>query len=134
MKQKLLFCLILLGTFLLSQNVNSQSVFINEFHYDNEGGDVNEALEIAGPEGTNLDGYTIALYNGNGGGVYQNISLTGTIPNKQGGYGMLSFNYAGIQNGDDAFALVDPSGSVLQFISYKSAFITQELYNFLSFN
>jgi len=126
MKQKLLFCLILLGTFLLSQNVNSQSVFINEFHYDNEGGDVNEALEIAGPEGINLDGYTIALYNGNGGGVYQNISLTGTIPNKQGGYGMLSFNYAGIQNGADAFALVDPSGSVLQFISYEGSFMATD--------
>ena len=126
MKQKLLFCLMLLGTIFLTQNVNSQSVFINEFHYDNEGGDVNEGFEIAGPEGTNLEGYTVALYNGNGGGVYQNISLSGSIPNKQGGYGILPFNYVRIQNGDDAFALVDPSGSVLQFISYEGSFMATD--------
>ncbi|MGZ8869334.1 MAG: endonuclease, partial [Thermoanaerobaculia bacterium] len=40
------------------------AVFINEFHYDNTGGDTGEFIEIAGPAGTNLTGYVIELYNG----------------------------------------------------------------------
>ena len=32
------------------------NVFINEIHYDNTGTDAGEAIEIAGPAGTNLAG------------------------------------------------------------------------------
>ncbi len=39
-------------------------MFINEFHYDNAGTDAGEFIEIAGPAGTNLSGYSIVLYNG----------------------------------------------------------------------
>ena len=46
------------------------TVFINEIHYDNSGTDVNEFIEIAGPAGTNLAEYSIVLYNGSGGAVY----------------------------------------------------------------
>ena len=34
----------------------SPSVFINEVHYDNDGTDTGEAIEIAGPAGTDLSG------------------------------------------------------------------------------
>jgi len=34
-------------------------VYINEFHYDNAGTDVGEFLEVAGPAGTDLSGYTV---------------------------------------------------------------------------
>ncbi len=40
-------------------------IFINEIHYDNDGTDADEAVEIAGPAGTDLTGWTIVLYNGN---------------------------------------------------------------------
>ena len=40
-------------------------VFINEIHYDNDGTDVGEFIEIAGPAGTSLSGWKIVLYNGN---------------------------------------------------------------------
>jgi len=62
-------------------------VFINEIHYDNVGTDVGEAIEIAGPAGTNLTGWRIVRYNGNNpnNGVdytspAANETLTGTIP------------------------------------------------------
>ena len=62
--------------FLFSNVLLSQTVFINEIHYDNDGVDVGEAIEIAGPAGTNLSGWTLVLYNGATGAVYDTIILT----------------------------------------------------------
>ena len=96
------------------------NVFINEFHYDDASTDSDEAIEIAGVAGTNLAGWTIALYNGNGGVVYGTITLSGIIPNQDDGYGTLSFAAPGLQNGSpDGFALVNPMGAVVQFLSYE---------------
>jgi hypothetical protein len=44
-------------------------VFINELHYDNVGTDSGEAIELAGPAGTDLTGWTLVLYNGTSGAV-----------------------------------------------------------------
>ncbi len=55
----------------------AQSVFVNEFHYDNASTDTGEAIEIAGPAGTDLAGWTIVLYNGNGGAPYNTNNLSG---------------------------------------------------------
>ncbi|HEY0726613.1 MAG TPA: hypothetical protein VGD38_00985, partial [Pyrinomonadaceae bacterium] len=88
---------------------SSSTVFINEIHYDNSGTDTGEFIEIAGPAGTNLTGWRIELYNGNGGARYDNDALSGTIPSQQGGYGTVSLSYPtdGIQNGSpDGIALV----------------------------
>ncbi len=101
----------------------SSTTFINELHYDNAGADSGEAFEIAGPASTPLDGYSVVLYNGNGGAPYATIALSGVIPNQGGGVGTLDFAHAGIQNGaPDGLALVDPSDQVLQFLSYEGAF------------
>ncbi|WP_298468066.1 Calx-beta domain-containing protein [uncultured Erythrobacter sp.] len=97
-------------------------VFINEIHYDNSGADVGEGIEIAGPAGTDLSGWQLALYNGNGGVVYDTENLTGIIPDQDDGFGTLAFPISGIQNGPDAIALVDPSGNVVQFLSYEGTF------------
>ena len=35
-------------------------VFINEFHYDNDGADAGEFVEVAGPAGTSLNGWSFA--------------------------------------------------------------------------
>jgi len=97
--------------------------FINELHYDNTGGDTGEAVEVAGPAGTDLTGWSIVLYNGNGGAFYDTINLSGTIPDQDSGYGTLSFARAGIQNGaPDGLALVDASNTVVQFLSYEGSF------------
>src|SRR5687767_7158655 len=69
------------------------SVFINEIHYDNTGTDAGEAIEIAGPAGTDLSGWSIVLYNGAGGAPYDTDALSGIIPNQQAGFGTISLSY-----------------------------------------
>jgi VCBS repeat-containing protein len=103
-------------------------VFINEIHYDNAGIDAGEAIEIAAVAGTDLAGWTIVLYNGSndpGAAVtYNTRALSGVVPDQDDGYGTLSFTYPanGIQNGAfDGFALVDPDGNVVQFLSIEGA-------------
>lgn len=65
----------------------SQGIFINEIHYDNEGADTGEAIEVAAPAGTNLDGWQLLLYNGSNGSTYNALDLSGTVPDQVGGYG-----------------------------------------------
>lgn len=101
-----------------------ESPWINEIHYDNTGTDSGEFVEIAGLAGTDLSGYSILLYNGSGGALYNTTALTGVIPDLQSGFGTLAFFYAanGIQNGSpDGLALVNGS-DVIQFLSYEGTF------------
>lgn len=100
------------------------TVFINEIHYDNTGTDSGEAVEIAGPAGLDLSGWSLVLYNGNTGSSYDTIALSGVIPDQDGGFGTLSFSVPGLQNGSpDGIALVD-NGTVVQLLSYEGAFTT----------
>ena len=110
-------------TFLLSQSAVAQ-VFINEIHYDNTSTDTGEAIEVAGPAGTDLTGWSLVLYNGSTGALYDTTALSGVIANQQGGFGTVAVSYPtnGIQNGSpDGVALVDGS-TVVQFLSYEGAF------------
>jgi uncharacterized repeat protein (TIGR01451 family) len=97
------------------------TVFINEIHYDNTGTDVGEFVEIAGPAGTDLTGWSIDLYTGAGGTVYDTHALTGVVIDDEGaGFGAVSVALP-IQNGDpDGIALSD--GSLVQFLSYEGTF------------
>jgi hypothetical protein len=100
-------------------------VFVNEIHYDNTGTDTGEAIEIAGPAGTDLTGWSIVLYNGANGLAYGTTTLSGTIPNQAAGYGTVVVNYPtnGIQNGSpDGIALVNSTNVVQQFLSYEGSF------------
>ncbi|HNS52525.1 MAG TPA: ExeM/NucH family extracellular endonuclease [Anaerolineae bacterium] len=102
--------------------LTSTPVFINEIHYDNTGTDAGEAIEVAGPAGTDLTGWSLVLYNGNGCVVYDTDYLSGSIPDLQAGYGAVYLSYPvdGIQNGaPDGMALVDAGGAVIQFLSYE---------------
>ena len=103
----------------------TSAVFINEIHYDNTGTDAGEAVEIVGPAGTDLNGWSIILYNGAGGAVYDTDALSGVISDQGGGYGTIALTYPsnGIQNGaPDAIALVNGT-TVVQFLSYEGAFV-----------
>jgi DNA/RNA endonuclease G (NUC1) len=94
----------------------------SELHYDNVGTDAGEAIEVEGPAGTDLTGWSIVLYDGNGGAAYNTTSLTGSIPATCGARGVVVVNYAvnGIQNGSpDGMALVNASGQVVEFLSYE---------------
>lgn len=57
-------------------------VMMNEFLYDTQGTDDLTIMyvEIYGPAGTNLSGYSLVGINGNGGSEYLTVPLTGTIP------------------------------------------------------
>ena len=99
-------------------------VFINEIHYDNESTDTGEAIEIAGPASTDLSVYSLVLYNGSNGAVYNTIALTGIIPNQENGFGTVNFLFPpnGLQNGEpDGIALAQGS-TLIQFLSYEGTF------------
>lgn len=108
------------------------SPFINEFHYDNTGTDIGEFVEIAAAAGTDLTGWKIILYNGNPAQrtAYNTLTLSGVVADQQNGFGAISFAYNNvIQNGGagaggepDGIALVDPTGAVVQFLSYEGSF------------
>ena len=107
-----------------SAPAGSTAVFINELHYDNSSSDVDEFVEIAGPAGTDLSGWSIVLYNGNGGASYGTVNLTETLTDLTGtGFGFSAVFRSGIQNGSpDGLALVDANGVVQQFLSYEGSF------------
>lgn len=103
------------------------AVFINEFHYDNAQTDVGEFVEIAGTAGTDLTGYTLELYNGTNSvrAPYNTVNLSGVLGDDDSGFGfsVIDFPTNGIQNGaPDGLALVDNTGSVLEFLSYEGSF------------
>lgn len=98
-------------------------VFVNEIHYDNAGTDANEGIEIVGLAGTDLTGWQVVPYNGNGGTSYSPIALSGAIPASCGSYGVISVPIPSIQNGaPDGVALIDSAGQVVQFLSYEGIF------------
>ena len=99
------------------------SVKISELHYDNASADAGEAVEVEGPAGLDLSGWRIVLYNGSGGASYGTLTLSGVIPDLCDGRGVISVAATGIQNGSpDGLALVDGSGTVLEFLSYEGTF------------
>jgi predicted extracellular nuclease len=104
----------------------TSTVFINEIHYDNTGADAGEFVEVAAPAGTNMANYSVVLYNGSGGAVYDTDALSGSTINQQGGYGTVSISYPsnGIQNGSpDGVALINTSTNTLvQFLCYEGTF------------
>lgn len=113
---------VLFGSIAWAVPGSSSDVFINEFHYDNTGTDVGEFIEIAGPAGTDLSGYSIVLYNGSNGTSYTTRNLSGAITDQDDGFGTVSFPIGDIQNGSpDGIALVQGS-TVIQFLSYEGTF------------
>lgn len=91
-----------IGLTLLAPSVlAASSVFISEFHYDNASTDTGEFIEVTGPAGTDLTGWSLVLYNGNGGAAYDTASLSGVIPDQCSGSGTVVVDYPSnaIQNG-----------------------------------
>ncbi len=110
---------------------SASTVFINEFHYDDVSTDDGEFIEIAGPAGEDLTGWSVVLYNGSSSqlSVYDTEVLSGALSDAGDGSGFLVVNYPtnGIQNGGpDGIALVDAGGSVVQFLSYEGSFTASD--------
>ncbi|MEO0649608.1 MAG: endonuclease, partial [Planctomycetota bacterium] len=101
--------------------------WINEFHYDNNGGDLGEFVEVAGPAGLDLGGYRLVAYNGSTGGEYDSESLSGVLPDEGLCIGTLAFPFANLQNGaPDGIALVDPSDNLIEFLSYEGTILATD--------
>lgn len=105
--------------------------WINEFHYDNASSDEGEFIEIAGPAGADLTGWTVVLYNGSNNMVYNTVDLStegaGVLADQGGCVGTFVVNYAGIQNGSpDGFALVDDTNTVVEFLSYEGTILAAD--------
>ena len=96
--------------------------FLSEVHYDNDGADTGEFVEVQVPAGTALTGWSVALYNGNGATAYAPHPLPSTTAPASGPVAV-AVDAPGIQNGSpDGFALVDPSGAATEFLSYEGTF------------
>lgn len=87
-------------------------------HYENIGIDQWEGVEIAAPAGTNLDGWTLHVYDGSS-KEDKVVKLKGVIPNLKNGYGVLFFKFS-LKNSSHGtgLALVNSKGQVQQFLSY----------------
>lgn len=102
------------------------SAWINEFHYDNDGGDEGEFVELAvNAEFADLSTVTLTLYNGNGGSSYGSYSGNDFV--KGGTLNGISFYYTdlpanGLQNGSPDGMSLDIDGELIQFISYEGTF------------
>jgi PKD repeat protein len=104
----------------------AQNAWINEIHYDNTGGDVNEFIEVViqNPGAYTLANFSVVLYNGNGGASYDTKTLDlFTVGASTNGYTFYHFVYPvnGIQNGaPDGMALAY-SGVLIpgQWLSYE---------------
>ena len=102
------------------------AAWINEMHYDNDGGDEGEFVEIAvNAEFADLTDVTLTLYNGNGGSAYASYSGNDfTAGDTENG---VSFFYVdlpvnGLQNGSPDGMSLDISGELIQFLSYEGTF------------
>ncbi|MEO8002588.1 MAG: endonuclease [Arenimonas sp.] len=122
---------LLAGLFVCTSFNANAEVFINEFHYDDStsSGDTGEKVEVLATAGENLATYRIYLYNGTGNttaATYYDNDLLPAGSNVTCGatvkIAVLSYPSNGIQNGaNDGIALVNGSGSLVQFISYEGA-------------
>ena len=111
------------------------NAWINEFHYDNAGADVNEFVEVVieNPGLYNLANFAVVLYNGNGGVTYQTDLLsTFTAGPVVNGFQLFTKDTytGGIQNGAPDGLALSYFGSVVaagtsnaQFLSYEGSFL-----------
>ena len=98
-------------------------VWLNEIHYDNGGGDINELIEISIGNAITPSDVTVSLYNGSNGTVYNSLNAVGdmTTGQEQGGMQLhwVILPPNGIQNGSPDGVAIDIAGTVVQFLSYE---------------
>lgn len=112
---------------IFSTGVWSQpNAWINEFHYDNEGADQDEFIEIVieNAGGLTLSDFAVDLYNGNGGGSYKTVTMDNfTAGNTVGDFTIYIYVFSTIQNGSpDGISLTYQNTLISgQFLSYEGS-------------
>ncbi len=109
----------------LSLNGYTQQMWINEIHYDNFGGDVDEFIEVVVEDSFagNLADIEVVFYNGSNGNVISQSNPRTlddfVVDASSGGFTIYSRILSSIQNGNpDGMALVN-NGVVVEFLSYE---------------
>lgn len=119
------------------------TTFVSEIHYDNNGTDSHEAIEIESPAGMSFAGWSLVLYDGANGNPYTftqavwpltagspAVSAATICGNRQ--VIVVSFPSNGLQNGSadgaspqvpDGWALVDNQNHAVEFGSYEGTFV-----------
>ena len=132
MKPYLLLPVVLFVQFSLAQSSitfsDSDSIFVNELHYDNVGLDSLEGIEIASVVGVDLSCYNVYLINGYNGNYYATIVLDSVQYSESCGIEFRQYLKSSIQNGSSTegdglllYNLCD--SSVVQFISYEGVVV-----------
>lgn len=100
---------------------------INEIHYDNDGLDIGEFIEIRVGQGQSVDKVTVELYNGGNGSVYNTVGLSDyDIATSADGFDFYVIDGVGLQDGSpDGLALVYEE-TVIEFLSYEGKFTAQD--------
>lgn len=119
---------VLLATaLLLASGGAGAEVFVNELHYDNAGSDAGERIEVVATAGEDLSGYRVHFYNGGSApgsaSAYGSQAVpAGSAASCGGSVRIAVVAASGLQNGpNDAIALVDGSGAVVQFLGYEGS-------------
>ena len=114
---------------LFSFSINAQNAWINEVHYDNDGGDVGEFVEIVIENaGTyTLSDFQVDLYNGSstsGASYFSETVNNFTIGSTLGNYTFYYLLTPGIQNGAPDGLALSYQGTLIsgQFLSYEGSF------------
>lgn len=105
-----------------------EKLWINEIHYDNDGSDTNEGVEVAGQAYMDLSDYRLYVYDDDG-TFDGDLILAGSIDDESGGYGAVWFPRSGLENMAYGLALGHVQGgstSILQFLSYEGFFAATE--------
>ena len=124
-------CLCLVGAL----SPSSGQVLIQELLYDGPGADSDDVFtELTGPPGTSLDGWSLVGVNGDGGGVYRTVDLSGVAIPADGilvvahesaaGSLLAARDLVGLvdwQNGPDAVQLLDDAGNLIDALQYGDA-------------
>ena len=113
----------------------SQTAFINEFHYDDMGGDNGEFVEVVidlqscTPTPCDPADFEIFFYIGSNGGTYgasPTLDLAENSSTVNNRYGIYAKNAGGTTNDPGGIALIfdnnGPNEAVLDFISYEGSF------------
>ena len=97
---------------------------INEVHYDNDGADVGEFIEIRTNAGADVSGVLVELYNGSATqrNVYGTFDLSGATRTTDGSFDYYVIEAPGIQNGAPDGIGLSNNGALIEFLSYEGTF------------
>lgn len=127
----LFFLFAITSSFSFAQTLSD--AWINEFHYDNSGGDIGEFIEIVVHANiTDVSSVEVHLYNGSSSssqGFYS--AFDGTDFTQGDSEGSVTFYYLdlpanGLQNGSPDGLSLSVNGQLLQFLSYEGTFTASD--------